>query len=160
MILQVALAGNLDKDKMIKKVFVFSDMEFDQASGGNGYSTYNYSMSESSDESSDSESESSDSDSEGGEQNTKEGKWNTDYRVIENKFTGNGYAVPEIVFWNLRDSNATPVTSDHKGVALVSGYSKNLMKLFIEEEEVPGPEAVMELALNGPEYIGGINCFV
>ncbi|KAF9593031.1 hypothetical protein IFM89_019758 [Coptis chinensis] len=29
LLLQVKVAGNLDKDKMIEKVFVFSDMEFD-----------------------------------------------------------------------------------------------------------------------------------
>ncbi|KAF9605796.1 hypothetical protein IFM89_018523 [Coptis chinensis] len=31
--LQVEVAGNLDKDKMIEKVFVFSDMEFDNDGG-------------------------------------------------------------------------------------------------------------------------------
>ncbi|KAF9625312.1 hypothetical protein IFM89_021251 [Coptis chinensis] len=39
LLLQVAVAGNLDKDKMIEKVFVFSDMEFDNARrpyGGRG----------------------------------------------------------------------------------------------------------------------------
>ncbi|KAF9613299.1 hypothetical protein IFM89_006809 [Coptis chinensis] len=39
LLLQVAVAGNLDKDKMIEKVFVFSDIEFDNARrpyGGRG----------------------------------------------------------------------------------------------------------------------------
>ncbi|PIA45624.1 hypothetical protein AQUCO_01600088v1 [Aquilegia coerulea] len=118
MILQVAKAGNLSTDKMIKKVFVFSDMEFDAA------------------------------------RRQQDNSWNTDYEVIQQKFQKSGYTVPEIVFWNLRDSEATPVASDQKGVALVSGFAKNMMTLFFNEEDIiaPSPEAVMEMALEGPEY--------
>ncbi|CAL5392394.1 unnamed protein product [Camellia sinensis] len=91
-ILEVALKGKLGEDQMIKRLFVFSDMEFDQAS---------------------------------------QNDWETDYKVIQKKFRRKGFQnVPEIVFWNLRDSLATPVPSDQKGVALVSGFSKNLVKLF------------------------------
>ncbi|PIA41881.1 hypothetical protein AQUCO_02100007v1 [Aquilegia coerulea] len=92
-ILQVAVAGKLSADKMIKRVFVFSDIEFDAANG-------------------------------------------------KKKFQDSGYSIPEIVFWNLRDSKATPVASDQK----------ELMTLFLDKEDVPGPEAVMNLALRGPEY--------
>ncbi|XP_059633469.1 uncharacterized protein LOC132276171 [Cornus florida] len=115
LILQVAVNGNLSQDQMIKRVFVFSDMEFDQASSN---------------------------------------PWKTDYQVITNKFTQKGYglSVPEIVFWNLRDSRATPVPADQKGVALVSGYSKNLMTLFLEDSGALNPEAVMEAAISGEEY--------
>ncbi len=35
LILEVAVNGNLKEDRMIKRVFVFSDMEFDQASTNN-----------------------------------------------------------------------------------------------------------------------------
>ncbi|EXB81227.1 hypothetical protein L484_013168 [Morus notabilis] len=35
LILQVAVRGNLKKEQMIKRVFVFSDMEFDKASANN-----------------------------------------------------------------------------------------------------------------------------
>ncbi|KAF9607097.1 hypothetical protein IFM89_032213 [Coptis chinensis] len=117
------VTGNLDKDKMIKKVFIFSDMEFDTARGGYGYYR----------------------------QQAASG-WDTDYEVIKRKFEERGYTVPQIVFWNLRDSKATPVTSNQKGVALVSGFSKNAMKLFLEDEDVPDPVSVMRFALSGPEY--------
>ncbi|KAK1322359.1 hypothetical protein QJS10_CPA03g01489 [Acorus calamus] len=114
-ILEVAAEGRLEPEKMIKRVFVFSDMEFDQAS---------------------------------------DRRWETDYRVIRRKFKKKGYgsAVPEIVFWNLRDSRSTPVTSMDKGVALVSGFSKNLLKLFLERDGVIDPETVMEDAIAGEEY--------
>lgn len=37
MLLEVAVNCNLTPEQMIKRVFVFSDMEFDQASGYRGY---------------------------------------------------------------------------------------------------------------------------
>ncbi|XAR64343.1 hypothetical protein NMG60_11024647 [Bertholletia excelsa] len=80
--------------------------------------------------------------------------WETDYQAITRKFTEKGYgsAVPEIVFWNLRDSRATPVPGNQKGVALVSGFSKNLVTLFLEEGGILNPESVMEAAISGKEY--------
>ncbi|KAL5703242.1 hypothetical protein ACHQM5_028357 [Ranunculus cassubicifolius] len=115
LILQVAVNGKLKESDMIKRVFVFSDMEFDQASAR---------------------------------------PWETDYMAIQRKFTERGYGscVPEIVFWNLRDSGATPVSATQNGVALVSGYSKNLVKLFLEGEGGLNPEVIMEAAIAGKEY--------
>ncbi|CAO1948722.1 unnamed protein product [Urochloa humidicola] len=119
-LLSVAVAGKLPPERMVKKVFVFSDMEFDQASNA---------------------------------------PWETDYEAITRKFKAAGYGdvIPDIVFWNLRDSRSVPVTSDQKGVALVSGYSKNMIKLFIDGEEVvpdkiPTPREVMDKAISWPEY--------
>ncbi|CAK9319387.1 unnamed protein product [Citrullus colocynthis] len=114
-ILKVAVDAKLKEEQMIKRLFVFSDMEFDQASTNS---------------------------------------WETDYQVIVRKFTEKGYgsAIPQIVFWNLRDSRATPVPAREKGVALVSGYSKNLMNLFLNDDGDIQPEAVMEQAISGSEY--------
>ncbi|MBA0708270.1 hypothetical protein Golax_020242 [Gossypium laxum] len=115
LILKVAVEGNLKPEQMIKRLFVFSDMEFDQAS-----------MS----------------------------PWETDYDVIVKKFTQRGYGdvIPQIVFWNLRHSRATPVPATQKGVALVSGFSKNLLKMFLDEDGDINPVAVMEAAISGEEY--------
>ncbi|CAO2189003.1 unnamed protein product [Urochloa humidicola] len=114
-ILHTAVDARLPKDKMIRTVFVFSDMEFDQASAR---------------------------------------PWETDYQVICRKFKDAGYgdAVPQIVFWNLRESQSVPVTSTQPGVAMVSGFSKNLVKLFLENDGVVSPEAVMAAAISGAEY--------
>ncbi|CAO2206395.1 unnamed protein product [Urochloa humidicola] len=114
-ILRTAVDARLPKDKMIKTVFVFSDMEFDEASLS---------------------------------------PWETDYQVICRKFKDAGYgdAVPQIVFWNLRDSMSVPVTSTQPGVAMVSGFSKNLVKLFLENDGVVSPEAVMAASISGAEY--------
>ncbi|KAG5588152.1 hypothetical protein H5410_048586 [Solanum commersonii] len=113
-ILEVAVQGNLSEDQMLKRVFVFSDMEFDQAS---------------------------------------ENAWETDYQAIQRKFSEKGYNnVPEIVFWNLQDSRSTPVLENQNGVALVSGFSKNLLTMFLEGGGVVTPVDVMELAISGEEY--------
>lgn len=114
-ILEVAVDAGLPAEKMVRRVFVFSDMEFDQASAN---------------------------------------PWETDYEAIVRKFSEAGYgaAVPEIVFWNLRDSKAVPVMSGQKGVALVSGFSKNLLKLFLDGGGTFTPRVVMEKAIAGPEY--------
>ncbi|KAL3359737.1 hypothetical protein AABB24_016319 [Solanum stoloniferum] len=113
-ILEVAVQGNLSDDQMLKRVFVFSDMEFDEAS---------------------------------------ENAWETDYQAIQRIFAEKGYNnVPEIVFWNLRDSRSTPVLENQNGVALVSGFSKNLLTMFLEGGGVVTPVDVMELAISGEEY--------
>ncbi|KAG6525883.1 uncharacterized protein LOC122047172 [Zingiber officinale] len=114
--LAVAVEGKLPPEAMVKRLFVFSDMEFDEASAN---------------------------------------PWETDYEAICRKFREAGYeeTVPEIVFWNLRDSTSIPVPSLQKGVALVSGFSKNLVKLFLEGRDgVLNPRTVMETAIAGEEY--------
>ncbi|KAL8100113.1 hypothetical protein AgCh_032391 [Apium graveolens] len=79
--------------------------------------------------------------------------WETDYQAIQRKFKENGYKkVPEIVFWNLRESFATPVTSKQNGVAMLSGFSKNLLAIFLDKEGEISPELVMKLAISGKEY--------
>lgn len=114
-ILEVAVGARLAPERMVRRVFVFSDMEFDQAT---------------------------------------ENPWETDYEAIVRKFTEAGYgaAVPEVVFWNLRDSKAMPVEAGQKGVALVSGFSKNLLKVFLDGGGIVAPRTVMEKAIAGPEY--------
>ncbi|KAM0874223.1 hypothetical protein ACQ4PT_037541 [Festuca glaucescens] len=114
-ILEVAVDARLPPGKMVRRVFVFSDMEFDQASAH---------------------------------------PWETDYEAIVRKFSEAGYgaAVPEIVFWNLAYSKAVPVMSGQKGVALVSGFSKNLLKLFLDGGGIVTPRDIMEKAIVGPEY--------
>ncbi|XP_074303742.1 uncharacterized protein LOC141638225 [Silene latifolia] len=118
-ILEVAIEGKLTEDEMIKRLFVFSDMEFDQASA-NDWETND---------------------------------WETDYEAIVRKFNERGFTrVPEIVFWNLRNSSATPVLSHQPGVAMVSGFSKNLIKVFIQEDGCLSPVKTMEAAISGKEY--------
>ncbi|CAB4306455.1 unnamed protein product [Prunus armeniaca] len=116
LILKVPVKGNLNPEDMIKRLFVFSDMEFDEASSSSG--------------------------------------WETDYAVIQKKLENQGYgnAVPQIVFRNLRHSKATPVTGTQSGVALLSGFSKNLLKLFLDNDGEVQPDLAIEAAISGQEY--------
>ncbi|KAK3043412.1 hypothetical protein RJ639_001991, partial [Escallonia herrerae] len=83
------------------RLFVFSDIKFDQASAN----------------------------------------WETDCQAIKREFSERGYEnVPEIMFWNPRHSSATHGTATQNGVALLSGYSKNLLTLFLEEDGVINPK--------------------
>ena len=127
-ILQVAVEAKLTEEQLIKRVFVFTDMEFDSAHSNSQW----YSEGEATEE-------------------MKRG-WETDYEVIQRKFREKGYnRVPEMVFWNLRNSSSTPVVSSQIGVALVSGFSKNLLTLFLERSGIVNPEDVMQLAIAGEE---------
>ncbi|KAL6177890.1 hypothetical protein ACLB2K_049411 [Fragaria x ananassa] len=135
LILQVAVNGNLKPEQMIKRVFVFSDMEFDLASGHRSFEYWGYHNHNA--------------------QIREEGKsWETDYEVIQKKFRERGYgdAVPQIVFWNLRDSKSTPVLATQPGVALLSGFSKNALKMFLDDDGQIRPDRIMEKAISGKEY--------
>ncbi|KAF3501619.1 hypothetical protein F2Q69_00044956 [Brassica cretica] len=133
LILKVAVDGKLKPEEMIKRVFVFSDMEFDQAASSSSVSCYGTRQT----------------------YNTRDANtWESDYEAIARKYREAGYGdvVPEIVFWNLRDSSSTPVNGSKKGVALVSGFSKNLIKMFLDNDGGIDPMAIMEAAISKEEY--------
>lgn len=46
----------------------------------------------------------------------------------------------------------TPVRVDQHGVALVSGLSKNLLKLFLDNDGEIDQESVMPAVISGKEY--------
>jgi hypothetical protein len=71
---------------------------------------------------------------------------------IEDLWQTNGYAsAPKIVFWNLAASTASfPAKSDTKNVQMLSGFSQNLMKAFLNDKELEEvtPEATLRNALS------------
>jgi len=81
--------------------------------------------------------------------------WDTEYQGISSRFMDAGFTAPEVVFWNVGTSKASmPVVAAQKGAALVSGYSKNLVRLFLEADGKLTPAAVMADAISGSEYVG------
>ncbi|CAN6703491.1 unnamed protein product [Malus baccata var. baccata] len=104
LLLEVAVNGNMRPEHMIKRIFVFSDMEFDEASENN---------------------------------------WETDYEAIRRKFKEKG---------NLRHSSSTPVFETQPRMALVCGFFKNMLKLFMNNDGEVRPNHVMEAAISGKEY--------
>ncbi|KAL1413000.1 hypothetical protein Q8F55_000749 [Vanrija albida] len=93
-ILDAAQRTKLVPEEMVKKVFVFSDMQFDSS------------------------------------MDTPFGR--TEHEGVQRMFAEAGYAMPEMVYWNLEAGVAKPVRADTPGVALVSGFSGALMKYFIK----------------------------
>lgn len=128
-ILDMALKRRLAPEQMVKKVFIFSDMQFDAGTNPRYQS-------------------------------------DTTFDIIKANFAKSGYEMPEVVFWNLAGGRAgfrpnaaddmflrdpiapKPVAMDAWGVAMVSGYSQGMMKVFMDkgmfdEEDVDGGEEMV-----------------
>ncbi|KAK0761308.1 hypothetical protein N5P37_006257 [Trichoderma harzianum] len=125
LILPLAIENKLKQKDMVKRVFVFSDMQFDSAESS--YSYY------------------------GSDGPQKQATWSSSYERIKAKYEEHGYELPELVFWNLAGGRAggtapKPVLAGEAGTALVSGYSQGMLKVFMdngmfeaeEEEEEEG----------------------
>eukprot|EP00466_Bigelowiella_natans_P010286 jgi/Bigna1/52837/estExt_Genewise1Plus.C_120066 len=61
-----------------------------------------------------------------------------DYKTVHERakesFASHGYEIPQIVYWNLRDSEcrALPAQANTPGVAMVSGFSPDLLNVFLD----------------------------
>lgn len=76
----------------------------------------------------------------------------TNFQVIEEKYRAAGYTRPKIVFWNLQGTSIDfPVASNVPDCALVSGFSGDLLSLFLEGGEMT-PYLVMRKAIDAERY--------
>ncbi|KAF9449270.1 hypothetical protein P691DRAFT_667831 [Macrolepiota fuliginosa MF-IS2] len=155
-ILPLAKESSIAKEDMIKRVFIFSDMQFDHAAG---MTTGPWWLNRAS------ESEMAD-------------RWEVTYKLIEGAFMEAGYDVPEIVFWNLAGEETVrqtvEVEAERRGVVMMSGFSSSMMKAFMgevdgdeeedassvateedsEEEDETTPLSIMQKALLKNSYDG------
>lgn len=77
----------------------------------------------------------------------------TAYAMITKKFQAAGYEVPAVVFWNLNSSDNVPVKFDHRGTALVSGFSPSIVKAVLSGDlKEFSPEGVMYKAVLNDRY--------
>jgi len=111
LILDIAVEAKLPQEALPKTLFVFTDLQFDQAAG------------------------------EGDSQLT----------ILERarqSYAEKGYALPQVVFWNLRATwfQGFPVQKDDEGVAMLSGFSSELLKMFMGAK-VLSPEDMMLKAI-------------
>lgn len=131
MVLQAAVDAKLPREHMIKKLFVFSDMQFDEAGGG-GYFTQTSPW------------------------ETQYEKLKVAFRAAGIQACGEPYDVPQIVFWNLRaNTPGYPVTSTQKNTQLVSGFSAGLLKIVMGAKKIPEqttPEETVRAALDDPTF--------
>ncbi|KAM1377217.1 hypothetical protein ACFX2F_038856 [Malus domestica] len=83
----------------------------------------------------------------------------TDYKAIQRKFSEKGYGdvVPQLVYWNLadkyfQDEGRPLIPYTQPGVTIVCDFSKNLLKIFLENDGEIGPDKVMEASISDEEY--------
>ncbi|KAK7044163.1 hypothetical protein VNI00_007883 [Paramarasmius palmivorus] len=105
LLLPLAKEKGVKKEEMIKRLFVFSDMQFDEANTSDNPA-----------------------------------KWETNYDVVKKAYEKAGYDVPQIVYWDLAAGGTVEVQGDKEGVAMMNGWSANLLKVFLGEEAEPEPE--------------------
>ena len=120
LILTTAINGNMKQEDIPQNVLVISDMEFDSA-------TYTYS---------------------GRSYNRVDNRL---FDKIAKKFENAGYKLPRLVFWNVNSRTGTiPVKENDMGVALVSGFSTNIVKMVMSNQTDPF-ECLLE-TLNSERY--------
>lgn len=125
LILQTAIDSNAKQEDLPANILVISDMEFD-------ISTRFYFQNE-------------------------EKQWicvtpdETLFEGIEKEFNEAGYKMPRLVFWDVCNrTGAIPVTQNELGVALVSGFSVNIIKMVMSGEL--DPYKVLVEQLMSPRY--------
>ena len=111
-IINYAIKYKVPRDKMPKKLFVFTDMQFNNTITGNFERDYRNNRN-----------------------NTN--ALDTVYKSIVKLYEANNYTAPKFIFWNLNsDSNEVfPVNCDTEGTAIVSGFSEQLLKIFMNYDE-------------------------
>lgn len=73
------------------------------------------------------------------------------FQTIEQKFNEAGYKMPRLVFWNVNGrTNVIPVKENELGVALVSGFSVNVVKMVMSGKL--DPYKVLVERLMSPRY--------
>uniref|UniRef100_A0A6C0K9L9 TROVE domain-containing protein n=1 Tax=viral metagenome TaxID=1070528 RepID=A0A6C0K9L9_9ZZZZ len=113
MIIKYGKEHNIADADMPKKLFVFTDMQFDEATV----------------------------DVVGKEQNGIE----VLYKTIVKMFKAADYTAPKFVFWNLNSCHkeSFPVNCNTEGTAMISGFSEQLLKIFMTYDEFK-PELIVE----------------
>lgn len=74
------------------------------------------------------------------------------FKVIAKKYADAGYLIPRMIFWNVNSRTGTiPVKENELGVALVSGFSVNVVKMVMSGKTEPF-ECLLE-TLNSERYV-------
>jgi hypothetical protein len=111
MIIKYGKDNNICDEDMPKKLFIYTDMQFDEATSDNN------------------------------ENNGIE----VLYKTIVKMFKASDYTPPKFIFWNLNSSHKEtfPVNCKTEGTAMISGFSEQLLKIFMTYDEFK-PELIVE----------------
>ena len=112
MIIKYGKDNNIKDEDMPNKLFIFTDMQFDEATVDN---------------------------------NTENNGIETLYKTIAKMFKAADYTTPKFIFWNLNSSHkqSFPVNCKTEGTAMISGFSEQLLKIFMTYDEFK-PELIVD----------------
>lgn len=120
LVLRTAVKNHM-KQEDIPDLLIVSDMEFDGATTNFGW------------------------------RNTSDSAKATLFAKIEAKFNAAGYQLPKLIFWNVMSrTNTIPVQENVKGLALVSGFSTNVMDCVLSNKL--DPFEILKEKLLKPRY--------
>lgn len=126
LILATAINKHMEQSELPANILIISDMEFDSCAIKNSdpYDTYGWGRIEST---------------------------STLFEEISKRYTDAGYRIPRLVFWNVDSRTSTiPVRENDLGVALVSGFSPNIVKMVMSGKLDPY-DCLLE-AVNAERY--------
>ena len=111
MIIKYGKDNNICDEDMPKKLFIYTDMQFDEATSDN----------------------------------TENNGIEVLYKTIVKMFKASYYTPPKFIFWNLNSSHKEtfPVNCKTEGTAMISGFSEQLLKIFMTYDEFK-PELIVE----------------
>ncbi len=73
------------------------------------------------------------------------------FEVIAKRYEDAGYSLPKLIFWNVNSRTQTiPLTENKLGVALVSGFSQNVLKMVMSSKY--DPYEVLVETITGSRY--------
>lgn len=74
------------------------------------------------------------------------------FEDISDEFEAAGYKLPKIIFWNINDrgERSVPLRSNDYGLVLCSGFSVQIMKMFMSNNL--DPYAILLETINAPRY--------
>lgn len=126
LLLMTAMNHNMSQEDLPQRILIVSDMEFDRACEYKGAW-------------------------DGSDHSIIMARYQTLFNTIRQRWTNAGYAMPDIVFWNVNSRTDTiPVQANEVGVNLVAGFSVNNVKLILSGE--CDPKAALLDVLNSERY--------
>ncbi len=124
LILKIALDNHVVQEDMPEALVIISDLQFDAATNGGGYSYWD----------------------------NRPSKKQTFHKSMENKFEQAGYKMPKIVYWQVAQRQvAIQAKADDENIMLVSGASTSTFKSIIDNIGKTPWESMLQI-LSDPQY--------
>jgi hypothetical protein len=141
LIIDFAKKYGLTQENMPKKLICLTDMQFNSSIGA-----YDEEAGEAGEDYEAGEYCEAGEDYEAGEVKKPDDKLITLHKTIIEKYKKNNYIAPKFIYWDLsgdnRNNNTFPVSASEEGTAIISGFSEQLLKIFMKYDEFT-PEIII-----------------